>query len=100
MQGAQDSRKAKLWGKIAKQVLQAAKQGGVSPESNARLKEVPFHFQFLATVLSTKFPGQETQVFLPLQVLYQAKQLAIPKDIIDRNLKKAADKDQADFSEV
>ena len=40
LQGAQDSLKAKVWGKIAKQVLQAVKIGGASPESNPRLKEV------------------------------------------------------------
>ena len=40
LQGAQDSLKAKVWGKIAKQVLQAVKAGGASPESNSRLKEV------------------------------------------------------------
>lgn len=35
-----------------------------------------------------------------LQVLYQAKLLGVPKDVIERNMKKATDKDQADFTEV
>ena len=38
--GAQDAKKAKLWGKYGKLILQAAKAGGPSPEGNARLGEV------------------------------------------------------------
>lgn len=69
---AEDSRKSKSWGKIAKQVLQAVKADGPAVETNARLKEV----------------------------LYQAKLLGVPKDVIERNMKKATDKDQADFTEI
>lgn len=35
-----------------------------------------------------------------LQVLKAAKLAEVPRDVIDRNLKKASDKQQADFSEV
>ena len=72
LQGAQDSRKSKLWGKMAKLVLQAAKAGGPDPNANARLREV----------------------------LYHAKIAAVPKDIIERNIKRASDKSQEDFNEV
>jgi hypothetical protein len=33
-------------------------------------------------------------------LIRQAKDLGVPKDIVDRNLKKASDAKQADFSEV
>lgn len=72
MQTAQDMKKAKLYGKIGKLIVQAAKAGGADPASNVRLKEV----------------------------LAQAKLADCPKDIVDRNLKKATDKSQADYSEV
>ena len=38
--GVQDAKKAKLWGKFGKLILQAAKAGGPSPEANVRLGEV------------------------------------------------------------
>ena len=38
--GVQDAKKAKLWGKYGKLILQAAKAGGSSPEGNVRLGEV------------------------------------------------------------
>ena len=53
MQGAQDSLKAKVWGKIAKQVLQAVKTGGASPESNPRLKEVLFSVSHQCELVSS-----------------------------------------------
>lgn len=34
------------------------------------------------------------------EVLKQAKAAEVPKDIIERNLKKASDKSQADYQEV
>jgi transcriptional/translational regulatory protein YebC/TACO1 len=72
LQGAQDLKKSKLYGKIGKLIVQAAKAGGADPASNMRLKEV----------------------------LAQAKLADCPKDIVDRNLKNAVDKSQADYSEV
>jgi transcriptional/translational regulatory protein YebC/TACO1 len=50
----------------------SAKQGGVNPASNVALQ----------------------------QILEQAKKANVPKDIIDRNLKRAQDKDTATLTEV
>ena len=72
MQTSQDARKAKLYGKIGKLIVQAVKAGGTDVVGNPRLKEV----------------------------LKQAQQASIPKDIIERNVKRASDKSQADFQEV
>jgi transcriptional/translational regulatory protein YebC/TACO1 len=72
MQGAQDAKKAKVWGILAKKIVQAAKAGGADPAGNAKLAEV----------------------------LKAAKAAEVPKDVVDRNLKKATDKAQADFQEV
>lgn len=72
MQNSQDARKSKLYGKIGKLIVQAVKAGGSDTIANARLKDV----------------------------LKQAQQASIPKDIIDRNIKRASDKSQADFQEV
>ena len=72
MQNSQDARKSKLYGKIGKLIVQAVKAGGTDITGNARLREV----------------------------LKQAQQASVPKDIIDRNISRAADKSQADFQEV
>ena len=72
MQNSQDMRKSKLYGKIGKLILQAVKAGGPDAVANSRLKDV----------------------------LKQAQQAAIPRDIIDRNIKNGSDKSQADFQEV
>lgn len=72
MQNSQDARKSKLYGKIGKLIVQAVKAGGTDTTGNARLREV----------------------------LKQAQQASVPKDIIDRNISRAADKSQADFQEV
>lgn len=72
MQTSQDARKAKLYGKIGKLIVQAVKAGGTDVVGNPRLKEV----------------------------LKQAQQASIPKDIIERNITRASDKSQADFQEV
>jgi transcriptional/translational regulatory protein YebC/TACO1 len=72
LQTAQDMKKAKLYGKIGKLIVQAAKIGGPDPMSNTKLKDV----------------------------LAQAKLVDCPKEIIERNLKKASDKQQADYAEV
>jgi YebC/PmpR family DNA-binding regulatory protein len=70
--GAQDKKKAKLYGRIGKQIVAAVKGGGPNPVSNVAL----------AALLQT------------------AKDYNIPKDIIDRNIKKASDKNQQDFEEL
>ena len=72
MQTAQDGRKAKLYGKIGKLIVQAVKLGGPDAMANARLKDV----------------------------LRQAQQADVPKDIIERNIKRASDKSQADYQEA
>lgn len=71
MQGAQDAKRAKIWGTIAKQIIQAAKACG-GDMANTRLTEV----------------------------LKLAKAAEVPKDLIDRNIKKATDKAQGDYQEV
>ena len=72
LQTSQDARKAKLYGKIGKLIVQAVKAGGPDTVANARLKDV----------------------------LRQAQMASIPKDIVERNIKRASDKSQADFQEV
>ena len=72
LQGSQDARKAKLYGKLGKLIVQAVKAGGLNQETNPPLKEA----------------------------LRQAHQAQLPKDVVDRNMKKASDKSQADFREV
>ncbi len=71
-QSAQDAKKAKVWGTLAKKIVQAAKAGGSDPSGNAKLADV----------------------------LKACKAAEVPKDIIERNLKKATDKSQADYQEV
>ncbi|ESQ50266.1 hypothetical protein EUTSA_v10002038mg [Eutrema salsugineum] len=69
--GAQDSKKAKLYCRIGKEVVSAVKKGGPNPVSN--------------TVLAT--------------ILEKAKDLDVPKDIVERNIKRASEKGQEDFVE-
>ncbi|XP_057959908.1 probable transcriptional regulatory protein At2g25830 isoform X2 [Malania oleifera] len=69
--GAQDARKAKLYSKIGKEVVSAVKKGGPNPISN--------------TVLAA--------------VLEKAKELDVPKEILERNIKKASEKGQEAFIE-
>ncbi|KAJ0260258.1 transcriptional regulatory protein [Hirschfeldia incana] len=69
--GAQDSKKAKLYCKIGKEVVSAVRKGGPNPVSN--------------TVLAT--------------ILEKAKDLDVPKDIVERNIKRASEKGQEDFIE-
>ena len=59
--------RAKLYGRIGKQIVAAVKKGGPSENSNAAL----------ASVLNV------------------ARLSNIPKELIDRNIKKASEKDQA-----
>ncbi|GJP39753.1 hypothetical protein CLOM_g24096 [Closterium sp. NIES-68] len=69
---AQDARKSKLYGKVGKQIISAVKAGGPSPASNSQLAAL----------------------------LVAAKQGGVPKDVIDRNIKRATEKGQADFTEI
>ena len=70
--GKADAQKAKLYGKIGKLIAQAVRSGGNDPIANTRLREI----------------------------LAQAKLAQLPVDIIERNMKKAADKNGGDFSEM
>ncbi|XP_057525064.1 probable transcriptional regulatory protein At2g25830 [Amaranthus tricolor] len=69
--GAQDLKKGKLYSKIGKEVVSAVKKGGPNPLSNTAL-----------AVLIEK-----------------AKELDVPKDIVERNIKKASEKGQEAFIE-
>lgn len=69
--GAQDLKKAKLYSKIGKEVVSVVKKGGPNPISNLAL----------ATVLE------------------KAKELDVPKEIVERNIKKASEKGQDDYIE-
>ncbi|KAK4485882.1 hypothetical protein RD792_008533 [Penstemon davidsonii] len=68
---AQDAKKAKLYARFGKEVVSAVKKGGSSSVSN--------------TVLAALFE--------------KAKELDIPRDIIDRNIKRASEKDQESYIE-
>ncbi|XP_004245165.2 probable transcriptional regulatory protein At2g25830 isoform X2 [Solanum lycopersicum] len=68
---AQDLKKAKLYSKIGKEIVSAVKKGGPSPISN--------------TVLAA--------------LIEKVKELDIPKDIVDRNVKRASEKGQEAFIE-
>ncbi|KAI3935771.1 hypothetical protein MKX01_032955 [Papaver californicum] len=64
--GAQDAKKAKRYGKIGKEIVSVVKKGGPNPVSN--------------TLLAT--------------ILEKAKELDVPKDILERNIKRASEKGQ------
>eukprot|EP00899_Mesostigma_viride_P008120 jgi/Mesvir1/17309/Mv07706-RA.1 len=70
VQNAADAKRAKVLGRFGKLIIAAVKRGG--PSGNPELD----------------------------QLLRQAKLAAVPKDLIERNIKKAADKSQADFVDV
>ncbi|MBF5059749.1 YebC/PmpR family DNA-binding transcriptional regulator [Candidatus Neptunochlamydia vexilliferae] len=67
-----DAKKGKIFSRVAKEIISAVKQGGPDPKANTKLR-------------------------LALQ---KAKAANVPSDVIDRNIKKAASADQADFTEV
>ncbi|XP_068638749.1 probable transcriptional regulatory protein At2g25830 [Aristolochia californica] len=69
--GAQDARKAKRYGKIGKEIVSAVKKGGPNPISNIVLAAV----------------------------LQKAKELDVPKDIMERNIKRASEKGQEAYIE-
>jgi len=71
--GKADAIKAKLYGRIGKMIVQTVKSGGgADPATNSRLAEV----------------------------LKKAKDVGAPKDLIERNLKRASDAKQADYAEL
>ncbi|VFQ84671.1 unnamed protein product [Cuscuta campestris] len=68
---AQDAKKAKLYSKIGKEVVSAVKKGGASPISNTTLANL----------------------------LEKVKELDVPKDIVERNIKRASEKGQEAYIE-
>src|SRR3989339_779686 len=67
-----DLKKGKMFSRVTKEIISAVKQGGPDPKSNPKLK-------------------------LAIQ---KAKEVNLPNDNIERNIKKAASADQADFTEL
>lgn len=68
-----DAKKGKVFSRIAKEIISAVKVGGgPDPKNNPRLR----------------------------LALIKARAANVPNDIVDRNIKKAASADQADFSEL
>lgn len=70
--GKSDAKKSKIYGRMGKKIIQLAKAGGADPSSNSALNDV----------------------------LKQAKDLGVPKDIIERNLKRSTDTKQGDYQEI
>lgn len=70
--GRADAKKGKIFSRIAKEIISAAKLGGPDPKNNPRLR-------------------------LALQ---KARVANMPNDNIERNIKKASNVDQADFTEM
>ncbi|ESW09217.1 hypothetical protein PHAVU_009G109800 [Phaseolus vulgaris] len=68
---AQDAKKAKLYSRIGKEVVSAVKRGGPNVTSNSVLAAV----------------------------LEKAKELDVPKDIVERNIKRASEKGQEAYIE-
>lgn len=69
--GAQDAKKAKLYSKFGKEVVSAVKKGGPNPVSN--------------TALAALFE--------------KVKELDVPKEIVERNIKRASEKGQEAYME-
>lgn len=67
-----DAKKGKAFSRVAKEIISAAKLGGPDPKSNPRLR----------------------------LAIAKAKDVNLPNDVIDRNIKKAMNVDQQDFSEL
>jgi YebC/PmpR family DNA-binding regulatory protein len=70
--GRADAIKGKIFSKIAKEIISAVKQGGSDPKMNPRLR----------------------------LVLSKAKAVNVPNDIIERNIKKGAGGENADYFEL
>ncbi|KAG9145436.1 hypothetical protein Leryth_021349 [Lithospermum erythrorhizon] len=69
--GVKDAKKTKLYGRIAKEVISAVKKGGPNPVSNTALAAL----------------------------IEKAKELDVPKDILERNIKRASEKGQEAYIE-
>ncbi len=67
-----DKQKGKIFSRIAKEIISAVRQGGPDPKANNRLRIA----------------------------IQKAKENNLPSDIIERNIKKASNADQADYFEI
>lgn len=67
-----DAKKGKAFSRVAKEIISAVKLGGPDPKSNPRLR-------------------------LAIQ---KAKEVNLPNEVVERNIKKASNVDQADFTEM
>lgn len=67
-----DKKKGKIFSRLMKEIISAVRQGGPDPKANAKLRVV----------------------------LQKAKTANVPNENIERNIKKAASKDQADYFEM
>jgi YebC/PmpR family DNA-binding regulatory protein len=70
--GRADAIKGKIFSRVTKEIISAVKQGGPDPKSNPKLR----------------------------LVLLKAKEVNLPNENIERNIKKATSADQADFVEM
>lgn len=67
-----DKKKGKIFSRIAKEIISAAKQGGNDPKANSKLRAA----------------------------IQKAKEANMPSEIVERNIKKASSQDQADFMQM
>ncbi|MEM7175449.1 MAG: YebC/PmpR family DNA-binding transcriptional regulator [Chlamydiota bacterium] len=70
--GRADAKKGKMFSRITKELISAVKQGGPDPKSNAKLRAA----------------------------IQKAKAINLPADNIERNIKKASNVDQSDYTEL
>ncbi|HEV8051597.1 MAG TPA: YebC/PmpR family DNA-binding transcriptional regulator [Parachlamydiaceae bacterium] len=70
--GKADAKKGKAFSRAAKEIISAVKHGGPDPKNNPRLR----------------------------LAMLKAKDVNLPNDVVDRNIKKASNADQADFLEM
>jgi YebC/PmpR family DNA-binding regulatory protein len=70
--GKADAVKGKLFSRVTKEIISSVRQGGPDPKTNSRLR----------------------------QAIQKAREVNLPNDNIERNIKKATSADQADFSEI
>jgi YebC/PmpR family DNA-binding regulatory protein len=67
-----DKKKGKMFSRVTKEIISAVRQGGADPKTNPKLRVA----------------------------LQKAKEVNLPSDNIERNIKKATSADQADFTEM
>lgn len=70
--GKADAKKGKIFSRVAKEIISATKLGGPDPKSNVRLRTA----------------------------IQKAREANMPTDIVERNIKKASNADQADYHEL